>query len=358
MDKYVEGNMNINENIKNTYRVKDQTLRADYLRLDMNENPEGLPETFFNKVISLITPQMLSTYPQKKNLINLIAKKEKVNQDNISLVNGSDEGIKLIFETFTQPKHKVVTAIPGFEMYKVYCDMFGLEHVGIPYNRQFEINIKQLIANIDENTDLVVLLNPNSPIGTVYTEEEIEAIITKAQTCGAMVIIDEAYYYFGARSYLSYINKYSNVLVLRTFSKLCSIAGVRIGFIAGHKEWIHYIDNAQLTYNVNAIGILFAEQLMLNPKVIEELIRIEKEGREYLIEKLRSNHYEYYAQEGNYILFKTRKSPKTIKNLLEKEKILIKTYGSDLLKDWIRVTTGSKIIMSRFWEALSRLEEQ
>ncbi len=350
--------MNVNENIKNTYRIKDYSIREDYLRLDMNENPEGLPSAFFNEVLSLITPQMLATYPQKKNLLNLIAKKEGVKEENISLINGSDEGIKLIFETFTKPGHKVVTASPSFEMYKVYCNMFGLEHVSISYNEEFKINIKDLIDNINEKTDLVVLLNPNSPIGTAYSKDEIQAIITKAQMCDVMVIIDEAYYYFGTPSYLPYIDQYPNILVLRTFSKLCSIAGARIGFIAGNSEWIRYIENAQLTYNVNAIGILFAEQLMLRPEILETLMRIEREGRDYLTQQLKIKGYEYYAQEGNYVLIKTKKSPIEIKELLKEEKILIKTYGNDLLKDWIRVTTGSKEIMSRFWKVLSRLEEQ
>lgn len=349
--------MYVNENIKNTYRIKDYSIREDYLRLDMNENPEGLPLAFFNEVIDLITPQMLATYPQKKNLINLIAKKEGIKEENISLVNGSDEGVKLIFETFTKPGHKIVTASPSFEMYKVYCNMFGLEYVSISYDETFKINIKDLMDNIDEKTDLVVLLNPNSPIGTTYSKDEIMAIVAKAQSCDAMVIIDEAYYYFGTPSYLPYITQYPNILVLRTFSKLCSIAGVRIGFIAGNSEWIHYIENAQLTYNVNAIGILFAEQLMLRPEILETLMRIEKEGRDYLIEELKMKEYEYYAQEGNYVLIKTKKPPIEIKNLLKEEKILIKTYGNDLLKDWIRVTTGSKEIMERFWQVLSRLEE-
>lgn len=350
--------MYVNENIKNTYRIKDDSNREGYLRLDMNENPEGLPVNFFNEILKLITPQMLAAYPQKRNLISLIAKKENIKEENISLVNGSDEGIKLIFETFTKSGHKVVMASPSFEMYKVYCQIFGLEYIGIPYDNTFQINIKNLIDNIDEKTDLVVLLNPNSPIGTAYAKDEIEAIIAKAQMCNAMVIIDEAYYYFGSQTYMHYVNQYSNVLVLRTFSKLCSIAGARVGFIAGNYEWIKYIENGQLTYNVNTVGILFAEQLMLRPEVIDALIEREKEGREYLIQQLEMNNYEYYAQEGNYVLIKTKKKPNEIKALLKEKKILIKTYGNDLLKDWIRVTTGSKEVMLRFWEMFNRLEEQ
>lgn len=348
--------MYVNKNIKNTYRIKDSSNRDEYLRLDMNENPEGLPLDFFNEVIELITPQMLATYPQKRKLINLIAKKENIKEENITLVNGSDEGIKLVFETFAKSGHKVVTASPSFEMYRVYCQMFGLEYIGIPYDHTFQVNVRSIVNSIDEKTDLVILLNPNSPIGNTYTKDEIDTIIAKAQMCNAIVVIDEAYYYFGSQTYIHYINQYSNVLVLRTFSKLCSIAGARVGFIAGSDEYINYIENAQLTYNVNAVGILFAEQLMLKSEVIDNLVEIEKRGREYLVQQLVINNYEYYAQEGNYVLIKTKKRPNEIRALLRQEKILIKTYENELLKDWIRVTTGSKEIMSRFWEVFIRLD--
>ena len=349
--------MYINKYIREVERVKNHEDRTDYLRLDMNENPEGLPSDFFNKIKGLITPELVSSYPQKERLMSLIAEKEGINSDGISIVNGSDEGIKLVFETFTKPGSNVVTVTPSFELYNVYCKMFGLENRTIEYDGDFLLSVQKISESIDENTHLVVLLNPNSPIGNTYSDEEFKTIISKANDVGAIVLIDEAYYYFGAPSKMEYVNKYKNVLVLRTFSKLCSIAGLRIGFLCGDSQLIKYVDNAQLSFNVNSIAILFAEQMLLHPQIIEELIEIQQKGRNYIIEQLDTHQYQYYAQCGNYILIKPKKKAYELREELKKQGILIKTYRQSILQDWIRITIGSERIMNIFWNTFQKVEE-
>ena len=349
--------MYVNEYIKEVERVKNHEDRTGYLKLDMNENPEGLPSDFFNKVKELITPELVSCYPQKERLISLIAEQEAVNSDGISIVNGSDEGIKLVFETFTKPGGNVVTVTPSFELYNVYSKMFGLENRTIEYDKDFSLSIHRISESIDENTHLVVLLNPNSPIGNTYSDEEFETIISKANRVGAIVLIDEAYYYFGAPSKMEYVNKYQNVLVLRTFSKLCSIAGLRIGFLCGDSQLIKYVDNAQLSFNVNSIAILFAEQMLLHPQIIETLIKIQEKGRNYIVEQLDRHQYQYYAQCGNYILIKPKKDAYNVSQELKEQGVLIKTYRQPILQDWIRITIGSEKLMNRFWNTFQKVEE-
>ncbi len=348
--------MYVNEYIKNTYRVKDHENRDGYLRLDMNENPEGLPTEFVDDVIKKITIETIARYPQKDNLIRLIAESEDIDVSNITLTNGSDEGIRLIFETFTKPSAKVVTVSPTFEMYKVYASMFGVQNVVIEYDKNFKVEISDILNKIDKDTNIVALLNPNSPISTEYTDVEFRTIIEKARQMESLVVIDEAYYPFGVDTQMQLIKEYDNVVILRTFSKLFSMAGVRIGYMAGNSELIHYIENAQSTFNVNSIGILFAEELLKRKDIIKEMIETEKTGRDYLVDKLEKSEYEYYAQNGNYILIKTKKEPKLVANYLKENKILIKSYGNPLLSQWIRVTTGSKNILEQFWKEFCIVE--
>lgn len=349
--------MFVNEYIKNIYRIKDHENRDSYLRLDMNENPEGLPEEFVCEVIKKITPETISRYPQKDKLIRLISESEDIDINNITLTNGSDEGIRLVFETFTHPGSNVLTVSPSFEMYRVYASMFGVNAVSIEYDKNFQINIQDILNKIDEETDVIALLNPNSPIGTEYTDEEFRLIIEKAQKIDALVVIDEAYYPFGVDTQMQLIKDYDNVVVLRTFSKLCSMAGVRIGYMAGNSQLINYIENAQSTYNVNSIGILFAEELLKRKDILQQLVETEKLGKEYLSNKLQEAGYEYYSKYGNYILIKTKKEPKKIADELRKRKILVKNYGNELLGSWLRITTGSKNIMENFWYAFCDVEE-
>lgn len=349
--------MYVNPYLEKIHRIKDHEDRKDFIRLDMNENPIGLPQDFVQEVLSKVTAETIASYPRKDDLIALIAEREGVEMENITLTNGSDEGIKLMYETFTHAGANVVMVTPTFEMYRIYAEMFGVEVKSIPYGEDFVITAQQIVETMDENTDMVVLLNPNSPIGGVYSEEEFCQIIEKAEEYNAIVCIDEAYYPFGVNTEAALTKKYENIVILRTFSKLFSMAGVRIGYAIGNKRPIFYMENAEGSYNVNTIGILFAEAILQKSEIIQFLITSEQEGKNYLVEQLQRYNYEYYGQYGNYILIKTKKDAKHVAAELRKNKILIKTYGNVLLKTWIRVTTADKETMKLFWDAFAKAEE-
>ncbi len=346
----------VDKRIKDIYRVKPRESRESFLRLDTNEDPEGLPSDFIYSVINKITPEFLAMYPEKVNLINLLSSQNDISQDSISVTNGSDEAIRLVYETFCQSGKKVISATPTFEMYRVYSNMFGMIHEEVMYDQNFQIDILDIIQMIDKDTNLIILLNPNSPIGTTYDEEEVRMIIEKAEEMEAIVLIDEAYHYFYEKSFLHLIKEYDNILVTRTFSKLCALAGARIGYVAGSKELINYIENAQSTYNVNSIAILLAEELLKRPDIIQEQKEKEKIGREYLIRKLKETGYIYYCNQGNFILIKCILTPNIVAAELKKKKILVKTYKAGILKDWLRVTTGGKIYMEQFWKMLQEID--
>lgn len=348
--------MYINPYLAKIYRIKDHEDRTGYIRLDMNENPVGLPEEFVAEVLQKVTAETIASYPGKDGLLELIAERENVGVENITLTNGSDEGIKLVYETFSHQGANVVMVSPTFEMYRIYAEMFGINVKAIPYGSDFVITARQIMDEIDEDTDIVVLLNPNSPVGGVYTDEEYDQIIEKAAQCNALVCIDEAYYPFRVTTKVSLTKKYDNVIVLRTFSKLYSMAGLRVGYVIGSKDLVQYMDNAEGSCNVNTIGILFAEEILKQPQIMHELLEVEERGRQYLVALLEENQYDYYGQFGNYIMIKTKKEAKETAEELRKDKILIKTYGNPLLKDWIRVTTAGQETMEKFWEAFIKAE--
>lgn len=345
-----------NEYIAGTYRIKDHGDRMGYLRLDMNENPEGLPEDFVQEVLKKITPGFLAAYPQKDRLISAIADREHTGTENVTLVNGSDEGMRLVFEVFTHAGGRVLTVTPTFEMYKVYAQMFGLRLDTVPFGEDFSVDVGNIIPMITGETNLVVLLNPNSPVGAVFTGEEFERIAAQCEKTGTVLLIDEAYYPFGAGSVLDLCRKYPHVMILRTFSKLCSMAALRVGFLVGNAEDIHLIENAQSTYNVNSVGILFAEELLKREDILQGLQQSVEEGREYLIQKLGHAGYGYYAAGGNYILVKCA-NPAETAACLKENGILVKTYKSGILEGWIRVTLGSRNVMEKFWESFEKVRQ-
>jgi len=347
----------INENVKNLYRVKFHDERGEVLRLDMNENPEGLPREFFDTVASKITPEYIATYPEKDKLMKMLAEHNGTAYENISVTAGSDEAMRLIFQCFGEQNKKLLTVTPTFEMYDVYAKMFGMKHETVEYKEDFSVDIADLLQVIDQETGMIILLNPNSPIGNTYDEDGVRRVIERARSVGAIVVVDEAYHYFYAPTFMPLIKEYDNLLILRTFSKLFSMAGLRIGYVSGEAKLIEYIEKAESTFNVNNIAILFAEEAIQNKELIASLTGVEREGRLWLINRLQEVGYRTLAMEGNYVLFFPKRDSKTVIEELKERNVWVRDYGRGILKGWIRVSTGSKRCMERFWEALKTVED-
>lgn len=346
----------VNPNIKNLYRTSYKESRKNFIRLDMNENPEGLPSHFFEEVMRDITPEYVAMYPEMTKLVGKLADYLECEVSNICLTNGSDDAIRLLFEVFGEPGKKIVSASPSFEMYSVYMKMHGMVHSPVTFNEKFEVRVENIINNIDHDTSIVVLLNPNSPIGKSWLEHEVRSIIDKAKENNAVVVIDEAYYYFSPSTFIRLMSEYDNVMVFRTFSKMLSIAGCRIGYIISNENIINEIKKASSTYPVNCFAIRFAEKILEKPKIIDDLIVKERQGREYLLSQLEKHNYKYHYNQGNYVLIKTNQTPQQIFVKLKEKNILIKTYNTPILSNWIRVTTGSLKIMSLFWENFKEID--
>lgn len=349
----------VDEHIKNTNRVFPQQGRYDYLRYDMNENPEGLPKEFVDSVLKEITPEFLSIYPEPDRFLNKYAAYIGASYENVVAVNGSDMGIRYLLETFGEKGKDVVTVAPSFEMYWVNCSILGLHHVPVAYEPDMTISIDKILDAITENTRIVVLLNPNNPIGNVYTEEELEKVIEKTKKVGAIVIIDEAYHYFYPNTFLKYALNEENVVLLRTFSKLFSIAACRLGIVISNSQIIHYVKNAKLTFDANAIALLFAERILDHPEMIEQLIETEKEGKAYTLAELTKHGYETRDCRGNFIFVTPKHQATEVAQKLETEKkILVKSYGNEMLKKYLRISVGSKDAMERFLTAFFEIDER
>lgn len=349
----------VDEHIKNTNRVFPQQGRYDYLRYDMNENPEGLPKEFVESVLKEITPEFLSIYPEPDRFLNKYAAYIGASYENVVAVNGSDMGIRYLLETFGEKGKDVVTVAPSFEMYWVNCSILGLHHVPVAYEPDMTISIDKILDAITENTRIVVLLNPNNPIGNVYTEDELEKVIEKTKKVGAIVIIDEAYHYFYPNTFLKYALNEENVVLLRTFSKLFSIAACRLGVVISNHQIIHYVKNAKLTFDANAIALLFAERILDHPEMIEQLIETEKEGKAYTLAELTKHGYETRDCRGNFIFVTPKHQAIEVAQKLETEKkILVKSYGNEMLKKYLRISVGSKDAMERFLTAFFEIDER
>lgn len=348
----------LDSKVKELYRIFDQNERKEYLRLDLNENPGGLPQEFIDEVLSDVTPQFVAQYPETLHFTEVLAKHLNTDISHLCLVNGSAEGIRYIIQAFTAPNGRIVGVVPSYFMFQVYSEMYGREFVKVPYNEDLSMNVDNIIAAMTNDTQLLILLNPNNPMGNVYTDEEFEEIFKVAQIKQINILIDEAYHYFYPKTFMKYALESEHVFVTRTFSKLFSLAGCRLGYVAGWPEGVKMVQKMCTPHNTNAFAMLFAEAILETPGMLDSLILKFKEGREYLISELDANGYPHKGEAGNFIFIKPKTDAQMIVDRMKAEKkILIKTYPNvGNFGNCLRVSIGEKKYMEQFMKALVDLD--
>jgi histidinol-phosphate aminotransferase len=318
----------------------------------MNEGVPGLPDSFVRRTLLRVDRDALSTYPEYRPLQKKIALQNRIRPENICLTNGSDAAIKYIFDAYVSRGEKVLLTDPTFAMYPVYCQMYNARPIILDYGPDLSFPYENFLKRITRGIRLAVIVNPNNPCGSVLAQEKILKIIKKAKKNNVLVVVDEAYFYTYSHSVIKYIKSYNNLVVLRSFSKLLGMAGVRLGFAASCPQLIENLRKVRPSFDVNSVAVLLAEEILERPKVIRNLIAQAREGKEYLAKRLSAAGIEYKAGQANFLLIKCGKKAKEIMKQLAEKKVLVGgAFKQHLLKDYIRITIGDKRQMKKFWES-------
>ncbi len=350
----------LNPCIKDLYRIFDQNERKDYLRLDLNENPGGLPQEFINKVLAKVDSRFVSEYPETLHFTEVLAKHLGTDISHICLTNGSAEGIRYIIQAYTSENGKIVGVVPSYFMFQVYSEMYGRNFVKVPYNEDLSMNVDNIIKELTADTQLLVLLNPNNPMGNVYSEDEFIKILNVCKEKEITILIDEAYHYFYPNTFIKYALNNEHIFVTRTFSKLFSLAGCRLGYVVGWSEGVKMVQKLCTPHNTNAFAMLFAEEILETPGMLDDLINKFNEGRNYLVETLDKNGYEHKGEAGNFMFIKPKKidSQLIVDKMKKDYKILIKSYPNvGKFGNCLRVSIGEAKYMKKFIEALLEIEK-
>ena len=349
----------VNDTIRKLHRIFDQNERKDYLRLDLNENPGGLSEEFVRTVLSQVTPQVVAQYPETLHFTEVLAEFLETDISHLCLVNGSAEGIRYVIQAFTSPGGQIVGVVPSYFMFQIYSEMYDRHFIPVSYDEDLSMDVNRITQFLTEETQLLILLNPNNPMGNVYTDDEFAYLLRVAREKQITVLVDEAYHYFYPKTFIKYALEGEHVFVTRTFSKLFSMAGCRLGYVVGWPDGIKMVQKLCTPHNTNAFAMLFAEAIIRTPEVLQQLIKNFTEGREYLIAALDQNGYKHKGEAGNFIFIRPNTDAKTIVDRMKFEKkILIKVYPNvGEMGDCLRVTIGDKKYMKVFMEALADLDK-
>ena len=337
-------------------RIFDYTDKSEYdFILNQSERSQPIPEPYYTEFIRSLKQEDFAYYPNTKNFKEKICEFYNVNTENLFLSDGSDVGIKSIFETFTTCGN-IVTSEPSFPMYQVYASLYNCSYKGINYNVDtLELSIDKMLEFVDDDTNLIILANPNSPIGDYKTIDEIKPLLDT----GIPVLIDEAYIEFLDTediywdSFIKHIDDYPNLLVTRTFSKGFGAAGCRVGMTFGHKDMIEPLSKFRQMYEITGVSLKYCEFLLNNHHLVDIYCQEVVEEKKKVVSMLKN--YEVIDSQCNWIHFNNQDDNKKTKEILEKHKVLVKyckvhPYG--FRENWCRMTIQPGLSEQEFFKEL------
>lgn len=328
----------------------------EVIKLASNENPLG-PSP---KALEAIRKNLsgINRYPDSQGfyLKRKLARALNLQPANIVLGNGSDELIDIIIKTFVEEDEFIVTADTTFLEYKIISQANGRNILTIPL-RYFKYDLAGIRKKINEKTKLVFISNPNNPTGTYVTKLELEDFM-RDLPANVLLVLDEAYDTFididdfpNSLNYLS--NK--NAIVLKTFSKAYGLAGLRIGYALARPEFTAYLERVRQPFNVNLLAQAAAIAALDDKKFLRRTRRIVLEGKNYLYDCLARLGVAYLASVTNFILVDVGRDGVSVFNQMLKYGVIVRDMKQYGLKNFIRVTIGTKKENERFIKVLKRV---
>jgi histidinol-phosphate aminotransferase len=340
-------------NLKQLFRYPIlQEGRYGKLRLDKNENTLGFPPEIIADLLSGISPDFLAAYPEPFSLYRRIAAKNQLEPESILLTAGSEMAIRYLLETYLSPEDEIVIANPSFAMFDVYSRLIGARIQAVDYDRNFYLSEDSIIDRIGRNTKVIAIANPNNPTGTVLSSDRLVKVLNAAKD-RAIVLLDEAYYYFCTETMLPRLSEFPNLVITRTFSKACGIAGVRLGYAVGAPDVISQIVKLQPIDHVSNFAVKVGEYIIDHEDLIWEYVREVQKGKDYLLSELGALGLRCRGSQANFVLVDFGNRQQEVVRQLKNRDILV---GANLRlpfpSGYTRVTVGPIHQMTRFVDAL------
>lgn len=338
------------------YTPGEQPRGRKFIKLNTNESPYP-PSPKVVEAITKAEVEDLRLYsdPTAKILVQAIAENYGLNEDQVVTGNGSDEILAFAFQAFCGAKGVAMPEI-SYGFYPVFAELYGIKAREIPLKEDFSIDVNEYLVP-GEN---VVIANPNAPTGLVLSHEEIETIL-KAHP-DDVVLIDEAYVDFGSESVACLLPKYENLLVVQTYSKSRALAGGRIGFALGNPGLIADLSAMKYSYNPYNLGrlpLLAGAASMRDKEYFTMCTGRIIATREKTAEELKALGCTMTDSKANFLFVKLPGvSGERAQAMLREKGILVRWFGKDMIRDYLRVTVGSEEEMAAFVQAVKEIIEE
>jgi len=326
--------------------------RKKYLRLDLNENTQAPPECVNTALKKLIDDKCLQMYPDYSDFLPILSQYTEVKQDNLIITNGSDQAIDIILRAFLGQGDNMLIAQPEFPIFTQVVRVIDAYIQGVPYNQDMSFPFEAFLNAVTADTRLIVIINPNNPTGTLLSLEQIEQIL--ARNPDLPVVVDEAYFEFTGITCQSLLEKYTNLIIVRTFSKAFAMAGLRLGYILASPNIISQFHKIRAPFDVNSCALVAAKAQIENPtewqKYIHEVMAVSKPLLEQFFEQ---NKVFYYPGAANFMLVRSEHRDEVVR-YLKKQGILVRPMTAPAILDTFRVSIGTVAETQSFIDVYSK----
>lgn len=342
----------------NPYIPGEQPQDRKYLKLNTNENPYP-PSPRIEEFLKEFDIGKLRLYsdPLSVRLREKIAQKYEVKKEQIFISNGSDEALSFCFYAFFDSTHGPLL-FPEFtySFYPVYCDFYGIAYERVPLDNQFSVNVEEFLKR--PKSCGIIFANPNAPTGICLPIENVRELLENYPREN-VVLIDEAYIDFGGESAVRLIQDFKNLLIVMTFSKGMSLAGLRLGYVIGHEDLIDALFTVKDSFNSYPADMLSQSigEISISDDAYYRTIR-EKviSTRDYFGLELEKLGWHVLPSKANFLYAEKKGVPgKEIYLTLKERGILVRHFDIAGIEDFVRITVGTRDDMSRFIEEVKEL---
>ena len=335
------------------YVPGEQPKGQTFIKLNTNENPYP-PCPAVRDIIRNYNSDDLRLYPDPEStrLRESLANLHDLNADQIFVGNGSDEVLAHSFYAFFRHEKTILFPDISYSFYPVYCGLYKIDFETIPLDSKYEISV----ADYNKDNGGIILPNPNAPTGIALELDAIRSLVGQAS---GVVIIDEAYVDFGAESAVSLINEFDNLLVIRTFSKARSLAGLRLGYAIGQANLIEGLNRVKDSFNsypINRLSSEIAIASIEDKHYFEQSLSRVVASRQKLTVELESLGFTVFPSRANFIFVShPDKSAQSLAALLREEGILVRYFNKERIDNCLRISIGTEQQCDQLNEALTRI---
>ncbi|MBQ4518548.1 MAG: histidinol-phosphate transaminase [Clostridia bacterium] len=339
--------------------IKRQFGLSEVVKLASNENPLGASPKALVAAGKAMQDVFMYPDPNAYSLRQALASHLNLQPENFIFGTGSDGLIELVCKTFLAEGDESIMPDPSFSLYELNVLANGATPVKVALNKNMQYNPEMLLSAITPKTKVIWLCNPNNPTGGMYTEKEQLSFFEKVPE-NVLVVVDEAYYEYAAGNAdypnsLALLKDRKNILILRTFSKIYGLAGLRVGYGIGDSHLLAELEKARPPFNVCSPALAAAEAALEDEDFLNQSLKANKEGKKYLEEAFTEMGLPFVKTSTNFIAVDTKKDAKTVYEALLTKGYIVKGGHVLGMPGYLRVTIGTLEECKGFVEALSSI---